>query len=322
MATIRKRGSTWQAQVRRIGFHPVSRSFPTKAEALAWARDKERAVDRLEAPPSASAQTQVRVGDLLARYEATVTAGKRGAASERYRLRTLQAHPISQVPLARLTPATIAGYRDDRLKLVQPGSVRREIAILQHCLEVARKEWGVSLPTNPAQQIALPSPQAPRERRLEPTEMDRLLSALAQTGPWYLRSFLLLCVETGMRRGELLSVRWTDVDLRQHTMRVSKTKNGHPRTIPLTPSATEILRLLQHSDDRIFPVSPNAVRLAWERLRRRAGVQDLRLHDLRHEAVSRFFEYGLSVPEVALISGHRDLRMLGRYTHLKPERIA
>jgi integrase len=152
--------------------------------------------------------------------------------------------------------------------------------------------------------------------------MDRLLSALVQTGPWYLRPFLLLCVETGMRRGELLSVRWTDVDLRQHTMRVLKTKNGHPRTIPLTPLAAETLRLLQRTDEQVFPVSPGAVRLAWERLRRRAGLQDLRLHDLRHEAVSRFFEYGLSVPEVALISGHRDLRMLDRYTHLRPERIA
>lgn len=73
---------------------------------------------------------------------------------------------------------------------------------------------------------------------------------------------------------------------------------------------------------RVFPVTANAVRLAWERLRRRAGLEDLRLHDLRHEAVSRFFEYGPTVPEVALISGHRDPRMLSRYTHLRPEKVA
>ena len=69
-------------------------------------------------------------------------------------------------------------------------------------------------------------------------------------------------------------------------------------------------------------MTANAVRLAWERLRVRAGLPDLRLHDLRHEAVSRFFEYGLSVLEVALISGHRDPRMLSRYTHLRPENVA
>jgi integrase len=99
------------------------------------------------------------------------------------------------------------------------------------------------------------------------------------------------------------------------------TKNGHPRTIPLTPKAVEILASLEEKDERVFPVTPNAVRLAWERLRKRAGLQDLRLHDLRHEAVSRFFEYGLTVPEVALISGHRDPRMLSRYTHLRPEKV-
>jgi integrase len=72
----------------------------------------------------------------------------------------------------------------------------------------------------------------------------------------------------------------------------------------------------------VFPVKEDAVNLAWQRLRSKAGVEGLRLHDLRHEAVSRFFEYGLSIPEVALISGHRDLRMLNRYTHLRPETVA
>lgn len=69
-------------------------------------------------------------------------------------------------------------------------------------------------------------------------------------------------------------------------------------------------------------VSGNAVRLAWERLRKRAGLPGLRFHDLRHEAVSRFFEAGLSIPEVALMSGHRDTRMLMRHTHLRPEALA
>jgi len=106
------------------------------------------------------------------------------------------------------------------------------------------------------------------------------------------------------------------------TIRILKTKNGHPRTIPLTPKAFEIRSSLERSDERVFPVTPNAVRLAWGRLRKRAGLENLRLHDLRHEAVSRFFEYGLTVPEVALISGHRDPRMLSGYTHLRPEKLA
>jgi integrase len=74
--------------------------------------------------------------------------------------------------------------------------------------------------------------------------------------------------------------------------------------------------------ERVFPLSPNAVRLAWERVKRRAGIDDLHFHDLRHEAISRFFELGLSIPEVALISGHRDFKMLFRYTHLRPGDVA
>jgi integrase len=125
-----------------------------------------------------------------------------------------------------------------------------------------------------------------------------------------------------MRRGELLSILWCDVDLASATLHIRRTKNGHPRTIPLTSNAVAVLRNLPKRDDRVFPVNGNAARLAWERLRERAGVSDLRFHDLRHEAVSRFFELGLNVPEVAMISGHRDPRMLFRYTHPKPELVA
>ncbi|RDI62007.1 tyrosine-type recombinase/integrase [Microvirga subterranea] len=321
MATIRKRGSSWQAQVRREGYPPLSKSFKTKADAAAWARDKERSIDRAELPTTARGLRGVTVGDLLRRYCETVTQSKRGAEPERYRIRNLLRHGLAETGMDKLTPAAVAQYRDDRLKLVQPGTVRRELAIIQHCLEVARREWGVPITANPVQQIAIPDAQRPRERRLEDDEDNRLASAAAGSA-WYLRPLISLAIETGMRRGELLSVRWKDVDMTAPTIRILKTKNGHPRTIPLTPKAVEILDSLERNDELVFPVTPNAVRLAWERLRKRAGLENLRLHDLRHEAVSRFFEYGLTVPEVALISGHRDPRMLSRYTHLRPEKVA
>jgi integrase len=263
----------------------------------------------------------VTVGDLLRRYSETVTPTKRGAGPEQYRINTLLSHSLAQIALNKLSPAAIARYRDDRLKLVQSGAVRRELAIVQHCFEVAKREWGLPIPANPVRQIATPEAQKPRERRLEDDESNILASA-ALASAWYLRPLIVLAIETGMRRGELLSIRWKDVDQTTRTIRILKTKNGHPRTVPLTPKAVEILASLEKKDERVLPVTPNAVRLAWERLRKRAGIVDLRLHDLRHEAVSRFFEYGLTVPEVALISGHRDPRMLSRYTHLRPEKVA
>jgi integrase len=186
------------------------------------------------------------------------------------------------------------------------------------------REWAVPISKNPCSQLRFPQDSQSRERRLLSSDEKRLLDAIGPRTAWYMRPLLTLLVETGMRRGELLSICWRDVDLTTRTIRILNTKNGHPRRIPLTPLATTTLAALPRQEEvaRVFPLTANAVRLSWERLRKRANLPELRLHDLRHEAVSRFFEYGLSVPEVALISGHRELKMLSRYTHLQPERIA
>jgi integrase len=308
--------------VRREGYPPLSRTFVSKADAQVWARDQERAIDRAEAPISTRELKGLTVADLLRRYRDTVTPTKRGAEPERYRLAALLAHEIARAPLSKLSPASAAKYRDDRLALVQPGTVRRELAILQHCFALAKREWGIPLPCNPVLEIKLPETAKARSRRLSHDDLTKLLKALNTNTAWYLHPLITLAIETGMRRGELLSIRWQDIDRKARTLNILKTKNGHPRTIPLTPKALKILSGIPKTTERVFHVSPNAVRLAWERLRIRAGVEDLRLHDLRHEAVSRFFEYGLTVPEVALISGHRDTRMLSRYTHLRPENVA
>ncbi|WFT83572.1 site-specific integrase [Methylobacterium sp. CB376] len=216
----------------------------------------------------------------------------------------------------------VARYRDDRLEIVAGDSVRRELTILRHCLEVARREWGIPLPSNPVGQIKLPEPSKGRQQRLEAEQAQALILALKRSRVWYLRPLVNLAIETGMRRGELLTLRWANVDLSSRIAYLETTKNGHSRTIPLSPGALSVLKGLPRTDARVFPLTGNAVRLAWERLRNRAGLPELRFHDLRHEAISRFFEIGLSIPEVALISGHRDTRTLMRYTHLRPEVLA
>jgi integrase len=323
MATIRKRGSSWQAQVRRQGSPSISKSFTIRADAVRWAREKERSIDTQELPATIKDLQSVTVSRLLVRYEAEFTAKKRGADRERYKLKVIRAHQLSSLTLAKLTSVAVARYRDDRLAIVQGGTVRRELAILQHCFEVARKEWGTPLSSNPVQGITLPDPSRARDQRLEDDTGQKLRTAIGSGHAWYLRPLIELAIETGMRRGELLSLVWPNVSLERRTAHLPMTKNGHARTVALTPKAIEVLKALPRTDPRVFPkVSGNAVRLAWERLRERAGVQGLCFHDLRHEAVSRFFEAGLSVPEVALMSGHRDTRMLMRYTHLRPEAVA
>ena len=125
-----------------------------------------------------------------------------------------------------------------------------------------------------------------------------------------------------MRRGEILGLTWDNIDLKRRTAFLPLTKNGSSREVPLSTKAVSILQQQQtRTDTHPFPVNSNAFRLAWDRLRSRAGINDLRFHDLRHEAISRFFEMKLTIPEVALISGHKDVKMLFRYTHLKVDSV-
>jgi integrase len=234
-------------------------------------------------------------------------------------------NPLADKSLSELTPEHFAIYRDQRLKAVRPATVNRQLGLVQHIFEVARIEWSVPLAINPVKAIRKPKADKARERRLAEDEWERLLNSCEQCRNALMRPVLCFAVETAMRRGELLNAKWRDLNVADCTLHIPVTKNGHSRTIPLTPQAMAVLAGMgtdHKEDDPIFPTSAEAIKLAWQRLVERAGIEDLHFHDLRHEAVSRFFELGLTVPEVALISGHKDPRMLFRYTHLKAEDVA
>jgi integrase len=302
----------------------MSRTFTLKNDAEVWARQIEASIERGDLPGSRAELKTVTLFQMLERYEATITPLKKGKASEHYRLRSLRNHPITRLSLDKLTPSMVTTYRDDRLRSVSPSSVRRELAILQHCLEVAKNEWGVAIQHNPVSKIKKPAQGKARERRITVEELERLRVGLAKCRNGLLSNIVMFAIHTGMRRGEILSIRWSDINFDASTAHLADTKNGEPRTVPLSSLALAALPATDNhaADERVFPLSPNAVRLAWERLKRRAGIDDLHFHDLRHEAISRFFELGLSIPEVALISGHRDFKMLFRYTHLRPADVA
>ena len=117
----------------------------------------------------------------------------------------------------------------------------------------------------------------------------------------------------------MLSLEWDDVDTSEGLISLSQTKSGYPRQIPITRRAMAVMRALRARNDasegRLLPMTTNALRLGFQRLRKRAGLDHIRFHDLRHEAVSRLFEKGLTPPEVASVSGHRTLSQLMRYSH-------
>ena len=324
MATIRKRGDKWHVQIRRKGSPHLTRSFTRRSDALEWARHGEITADRRGLPTDPKLLERLTVSDLVTRYRDELVPKKRGHEIETIILNAFLRSAIAQTTLSDVNPAQFADYRDQRLKTIKPATLNRELGLIQHVFETARKEWNITLPANPLKAVRRPRAGKPRDRRLGAGEWERVIQACGKCRNRLIEPFISFAVETAMRRSEILNAKWRDVNWTNHTLQIPLTKNGHSRTIPLTFRALSILARLGniHSNDaHLFPLSRESVKLAWKRLTVRAGVSNLHLHDLRHEAVSRFFELGLSVPEVALISGHRDPRMLFRYTHLKAEDV-
>jgi integrase len=330
MATIRKRNGKYQAQVRRIGQPHISRTFLEHKDARQWARQIELAADRHDLPATADRkQMAVTLGALVQRYKDAVVVHKRSGVTDCVVLTNFALHPICRKTVSELRTSDFAEYRDQRLREVSPVTLKRELNPVHHLFEVARDEWGIPLKENPLDKLKLQAPDQRRERRLKPGELDKLIQEARKCRGLsrLVAPIILFAVETGMRRGEILAMKREHIDSVNRCLFIPEAKNGHARTIPLTDKALAVLQSVDElkwrhkpaDHERVFPMSANCLRLAWERVRDRAKVVDLHFHDLRHEAISRFFERGLTTPEAALISGHSDLRMLFRYSHATRE---
>ena len=321
MASYRKFKGKWQAQIRRKGHRSISRSFLYRKDAESWARTTEREIGNGNKIIDRTILTNTSLTDLFIKYRDTITVNKRRCKVETYCINAFLRYPCSRLMLSEVTPKTFADYRDRRLKEVTPSTVSREFTIYKHMFQVAINEWDIPLGLNPLHKVKLPKFNDKRSRRLEPGEFDIITSYCKTHQLAELQNVIILAIETGMRRGELLRVCKEYFNADTRTLYIPITKSGHSRTIPLTSQAAVIVKALK-DDQKVYSKSTEGFMSAWQRRIKNTGIVDLRFHDLRHEAISRFFEMGLSVPEVALISGHRDFRMLQRYTHLKPETVA
>ena len=322
MASIRMRNGRWQVQIRRKGHAAKTRSFKQHVDALAWARDIEACLDRDGLYGARDVLSGIKIIDLLKRYQQEELPKKRGWRQDDYRINRLCEFQWAKLSLADITSETFAKYRDKRLNRVGSQTVRHELKLVQRVLNLARREWAIPVHSDLISSVRLPDPPLARNRRLKEGERELLMDACEISKNQWLKPVIKIAISTGLRRGELLSLRWTDLDKNARTILVNVTKSGKPREIPLDSLAIDTLSDLTKINDRIFPTTASAIQQAWQRLTRRAGIGDLHFHDLRHEAISRFFEKGLSVAEVALISGHKDVRQLFRYTHLRAEDVA
>lgn len=341
MATIVKTpAGTWKAVIRKTGWPTNAKTFRTKRDAEDWSRRTEDEMVR-GVYIQRSGSERLTLENALQRYLREVSPTKKPTTqkAEATKAQQLIQH-LGKYSLAALSSEVIANYRDTRLGSLtnrgQPTSnntVRLELALLSHLFTVAIQEWGLGLTFNPVLNIRKPSPGEGRNRRLMADEEKRLMAAVGKHSNPMLGWIVQIALATGMRASEIAGLRRSQVDIQKRIVRLSDTKNDSARTVPLTKLATEIFRAALANPvrpidcDLVFFGEPGrdgkrrpyAFTKIWGAIKKKAGVPDFRFHDLRHEAVSRLVEGGLSDQEVSAISGHKSMQMLKRYTHLRAE---
>lgn len=340
MASIRKRVTkagnvTYHVQVRRKGHAPETRTFERKTDAKNWAADVETSIRQNQHFKYAEAKKHT-VGEAIDRYIEIVLPRKpKSAYVQHPQLLWLRAE-LGDAKLSDLHPPLITACRD-RLagEKVQggnkraPGTVNRYLAVLSHVFTVAMKEWGWT-DQNPV--LAVPRLKEPngRTRYLTDDERSRILEACRHSQNHFLFPIVAIAIATGMRKGEILSLTWDNVDLTRGVAYLFETKNSEPRAAPLTGLVLDLLKQLRHqrsnSTKFVFP-SPNGdwpidIRTAWNGACRRAGLEDFKFHDLRHTTGSYLAMNGATPAEIAEVLGHKTYDMVKRYSHLSHSHTA
>ena len=336
-----KEGSTkYRVRVRRRGMRPVSRTFARKTDAKAWALQTEAAFAKDKNFPGMEGGRHM-LSDLIDIYIDTTLRQKKEATQEAQR-RQLNwwKNRLGTLKLSEVTPSRIAEARNElktgstnRGQERSYATVNRYMAALSHCFTIAVKElqW---LEVNPMTQVAkFPEPKG-RVRFLDEDERKRLLSVCRESQNKYLYLIVLLAVSTGMRRNEVLGLRWENLDLERGVATLHNTKNGERRAIPITGKALDLLISRSHQPhsarDYVFPApqglqrdsKPIDIQSAFNTAVKRAKLQDFRFHDLRHTTASYLAMNGATLPEIAAVLGHKQLQMVQRYAHVSEQHTA
>lgn len=316
MATFRKRGSSWRAEVRMGGVYE-SGTFPSKLKAERWATQLEADI-AAEKHDSTARKT---LGELLEKYGEEVSPKKRTGDREAVRIAFYKRMKISERQIGDLTAADFKDLRDSRLKEVSSATVRRDFILLNHAINIAIREWGW-LQVNPMATIDKPQDAPPRDRRITPQDVDRLLHAAGYsrehaptTTTARIGAAFLFAIETGMRLSEIVDLNWDRVFIEQRFLRLDITKNGSKREVPLSAEAIRILKQLPRAsgDNRTFLISSaRSADPIFRKVRIRAGLEDLHFHDTRHEAITRLARK-LDVLALARMVGHKNIKQLQTY---------
>jgi integrase len=321
MASIRKRGKSWNVQIRIKGWQQTTKSFPTKEAAKQWAylietELKSKLLSRQWVPDLTLSQACLKYSDQVSKTH-------KGFREENHRLVKIANSHLGNLHLRDISSSHVEAYLAARSRSVSTGTARKEFFLLRKLFNTAITKWHVSLIANPMTHLTAPSDSKPRQRRLSSTEWDEISQQLERLRNPVAQNFILFAYETGMRLSEIISLRHDDIDLDLGIAQVLNTKNGTDRVIPLSQTALYIIaKQVNKESPYVFNISKSAIQQSWQRIMHKTGIQNLRFHDLRHEAISRFFEMGMSIAEVKSISGHKDVRQLFNYTHIQAQIIS
>jgi len=333
--TKRKKKNGWSfiATIRIKGYPSVSRTFDTKGEASAWAAKTEDSIKAKKYNDPRLAMS-VSFGKAIEKYLETVSCNK--AITTQMREKASAARLKEQIgaetPLGSISTATVALYRDIRMKNVSAYSVRQELALLSHLFTKAKKEWGLPV-ENPVSGIERPAPPRGRTRFLTESEASKLLESCRKARNKCFYCYILTLLHTGMRASEAAGLHWSQIDENKRVIYLPDTKNKDPRWVPLTKQLVEelcklkknkteegdtlvFLREGQLQSDRVKARPGIKFREAFDAAKKRAGLPDIHMHDLRHTAASHLIMAGVDIRTLADILGHRTLQMVQRYTHL------
>ncbi len=316
MASIRKHKTGWRVEVQRNGVRK-SKVFGTKIEARDWALRVEN--DLRSSTPSMSKLPMASVFD---RYAREISPAKRGARWEMLQLERLAKNGLGAVRICDVTPERLGQWRDERLRLVSAGTVRREMVLLSHVFNVARREWGL-LASNPMSDVRRPPEPPPRDRLPTDAEIERLIFVagddlnLAQARAVHAFRF---AIETAMRAGEIVGLTWSHIDLSTRVAALPKTKNGTARQVPLSTEAIALLEALPQADP-VFGLRSDQLDAMWRKMRKKAAIDGLNFHDSRHAAITQLARK-LDVLDLARMTGHRDIRQLLVYYNAPASELA
>ena len=333
MASIINVQGKWRAQVRRKGYQVYTRTFRTKAEASSWANGIEADIDRGVIPsPRAVAGRNYTVADLIAEYR-RLRSGSRpisDVSTEHYTLQALVAG-LGDLDVSRLRTDDIVGYAQRRRDMgAGPYTVNMDISKMGTVLRLVSAMRGMQIPDVVQQSrpvlshLNLIGGGGKRERRPTEDELDRILEYLEQRHSQIYADAVRFAVGTAMRRGEITSILWQDLDEAKrlvlvHDRKDPRNKVGNDQWVPLLAATWDLVVKQPRGDIRIFPIGESMLSKAFTGACRELSIPDLHFHDLRHHAISLLFEQGYRIEQVALVSGHKSWTHLRRYTNLRPE---